>query len=218
MQWRRWERRELSRLKVIYRITSITRWNGWIILVSTIFDANDVNDLGGRGGGIKEHDVRSQVSHRHMSTGYGQQKPHSYSIATIYSWTQAIFHRLHCSLQQFNGKKAFSHLTEQTCFDIQDYVKQWQAFKAHTELYFIGHKYQTTLVSYHLQFLFAYTNVPFSLLRKRVLYCGILQYTDFVSFFLSCRKAFRHVLKEVKLLHLWIHYSRLTRQFRYKVH
>lgn len=69
---------------------------------------------------IKEHDVRSQVSHTHMSTGYGQQKPHSYSIATIYSWTQAIFHRLHRSLQQFNGKKAFSHPTEQTCFDILD--------------------------------------------------------------------------------------------------
>jgi hypothetical protein len=46
------------------------------------------------------------------------------------------------------------------------YVKQWQVFKAHTSPYFIGHKYQTTLVSHHLQFLFASTNVSVSLLSK----------------------------------------------------
>jgi hypothetical protein len=93
------------------------------------------------------------------------------------------------------------------------YVKQWQVFKAHTVLYFIGHMYQTTLVSHHLQFLFASANVSFSLLRKTVLYCGILQNTDSVSFFLSCRKGIQTRLKEVKLLHLWIHYCRLARQF-----
>jgi len=73
------------------------------------------------------------------------------------------------------------------------YVKQWQVFKAQTVLYFIAHKYRTTLVSHHLQFLFASTNVSCSLPTKIALYCGILQNTDFVSFFLSCRKAFRHV-------------------------
>ena len=40
-------------------------------LASTIFATNDVNDLGVRMEKkiYKEHDVRSQVSHRHMSTG-----------------------------------------------------------------------------------------------------------------------------------------------------
>jgi len=193
MRWRAWRRQKLRFLKVIYRITSITCWKGggeyWRQQFSPQMTSMIWEEEGKK---KKKHDVRSQVSQTHEH-GLGATKALPVFNCHYIFMNTGYISRTTLQFTTVQWKESF--LTSQRTnllWYLRLYVKQWHAFKAHTVLYFIGHKYQTTLVSHHLHFLFASTYVSFSLLRKTVPLCGILQNTDFV-YFLSYTKAFRQV-------------------------